>query len=76
MTDHYWCALSKPAVQCCSVHLSEYIILRCGMDKIRVDSTWQHVCIQKFFMCASYIAAMLDSMEQVEHYLMSAMKIV
>ena len=57
--------------------ICQSIILRCGMDKIRVDSTWQHVCMQKkFFMCASYIAAMLDSMEQVEHYLMSAMKIV
>ena len=38
--------ISKPAVQCCGVHLSEYNIVyeHDGVDKIRVDSACAHAC--------------------------------
>ena len=40
----------RPAVQCCGVCLSEYNIFyeHDGVDKIRVDSMWQHVHMQTF----------------------------
>ena len=56
--------ISKPAVQCCGVHLSEYNIVyeHDGVDKIRVDSAWQHVHMQTFadVLHVCMLAAMFD----------------
>ena len=49
-----------PAVQCCGVCLSECTIVyeHDRVDKIRVDSTWQHVHIQTF--CIWYQGSEVD----------------
>ena len=46
------CLVHNYAVQCCGVCLSEYTIVyeHDRVDKIRVDSTWQHVHMQTFCM--------------------------